>query len=94
MTKQQELDSISKQIDELLTKQASLEKEIEKERKEAELAKAKERDDALNAIKEQIKLFNETYDEHICLAVSKGKLSNDCWDSIFAGTPFEGAFRK
>jgi predicted Holliday junction resolvase-like endonuclease len=94
MNKQQELESINKQIDELLNKQALLTKEIEKEKKEAELAKLKERDDALEAIKQQIKLFNETYDEHICLAVSKGNLSNDCWDKLFVGTPFEGAFRR
>ena len=59
MNMQQELESINKQIDELLNKQALLTKEIEKEKKEAELAKLKERDDALEAIKQQIKLFKK-----------------------------------
>ena len=91
MNNQEQLEAVNKQIEELTVKQAQLEMEIEKERKAKEQVRAQERDDALTAIKESVKLFNETYNESLVLgfsSVNKG-VGRDAWRKMFYGTPFE-----
>lgn len=96
MTNTEKLDDIDKQIEQLYAKRAKVESQIEKERKEAETAKKQERDDALLAIKESIKLFNETYNESLVLGFTDVKrgVGDEIWRQLFYGTPFEDAFRN
>lgn len=96
MTNTEKLDDIDKQIEQLYAKRAEVESQIEKERKEAETAKKQERDDALLAIKESIKLFNETYNESLALGFTNVKrgVGDEIWGKLFYGTPFEDAFRN
>ena len=91
MTNQEQLEAVNKQIEELSVKQAELEMAIEQEKKAQEQAKSQEREDALNAIKESIKLFNETYNDSLAIgytSVTKG-VGRDAWRKMFYGTPFE-----
>ena len=96
MTNTERLNDINKQIEQLYAQKFEVENQIEKERKEAENAKKQERDDALLAIKESIKLFNETYNENLVLGFTDAKrgVGDEIWRQLFYGTPFEDAFRN